>query len=261
MLALSGCPGAGTQTVNTPILAADAMPTEPQALLQTADAQFALGGTGVQNSITALRRALDKNPEWAAGPEAYNAHWRLTRAYAEQCETSEDDAAVSQISEQGIEAGRKAVALSPDRVEGHYYLAQLVGFQAKVQKGESKERVAEMLKEGERAEQIDAKFDHGGPSRMLGAIYAKAPAPPLSVGDPEKAVKYLSKAVELDGEFPANTLYLASAQVADERYQDAEKSLAKARQLMEGSKWDRYRAAWDAERKRIEGKLRARQGG
>ncbi len=233
------------------------LPTAPDKLLQIADEQFDKGGAGVENSVTALTKAL-KDPAWAQSQDAYGAYWRLARAYAELSDTDNADRK-AKMSDLGLQTGRKAAELGPDKVEGHYYLAQDLGYSAQAHKGD-KELVTQALQQGEKAVQIDDKFDHGGPLRMLGAMYAKAPAPPLSIGDPEKAVKLLQQAVQVDGSYPANQIYLADALIADERYQDADAALKSARGLLTDKRWERNHAAWTAELNRVERKLRAKQG-
>lgn len=257
LLALSaGCPGAGPAQPATPALSAASLPSEPDKLMTIADEQYDKGG--VQNSLLAARTALEKAPDWAGGKAGYAAQWRVARAEAELCDS--DGANKAKHAEAGVAAGRKAVELEPERVEGNYYLAQALGYSVQDKKGDSKEIVAEVVRYAEKAAQLDERFDHGGPVRFLGALYAKAPAPPLSIGDPEKAVKHLKRAVELDGAFPANHIYLADALVADERYPDAEEAIKRARSMLADKAWDRYRASWTAELSRIERKLRAKQG-
>lgn len=92
-------------------------------------------------------------------------------------------------------------------------------------------------------------------------MYARAPAPPVAVGDPEKAVNHLQKAVTIAGDYPPNQIYLAEALIADERYQDAEAAIQTAKKLLSDSKWDKRRDAWKDELSKIERKLRAKQGG
>ena len=67
--------------------------------------------------------------------------------------------------------------LEPKRVERNYYLAQALGYSVQNKKGDSKKIVAEVVRYAEKAAQLDERFDHGGPVRFLGALYAKAPAP------------------------------------------------------------------------------------
>lgn len=259
LLALAGCPSTGQVKDDAVVTLKQAdLPTDPAKLVPLADAQFDLGGGGINNAITALRQAIDKNPDWAAGKDGFAAQWRLARAYVDQCGASNDDSRIAALAQDAVAAGRKAVQAAPEQVEGHYYLAAALGYQAKTQKGESKEIVNELLREAERADQIDPKYDHGGPARVLGAIYTRAPAPPISVGDPDKAVKQLQRAAQQDPDYPANPLYLAGALVADERYDEADKQIQRARELMQKGGFARYREVWSAELKRVEAKLRAR---
>lgn len=265
LLALLGCPGcpAPAPTANGPAVGAvdpDKLPTEPDKLLSVADAEYEKGGAGVQNSIAALRRAIDKNPEWARQEGGYGAFWRLARGYADLANGQEKDQKEAS-AQTGIEAGKRAMELGKGKVEGPYYLAQLYGYLAQARGGETRELISQMQARAEQADKIDPAFDHAGPARVLGALHAKAPAPPVSVGDPDKAVQLLQRAVQLDGSFPANTIYLAEALVADERYPEAEAAVKSARALMQGPKrWQRYHDKWSAELERVEKKLRARQG-
>lgn len=235
------------------------LPTDPDKLLKIADEQYEKGGVGLKNSLVALQRCVEQNPEWASSRAGYAVHWRLARTYSELC-AEDDRARKAQNAQAGVEAGRRAVELDPDGVEGNYYLAQVLGYSVQDRKGDRKEIVSDVIRLAERAVEINERYDHAGPLRLLGALYAKAPAPPLSIGDPEKAVKLLRRAVELDGGFPANLIYLADALVADEQYQEAEKAVREARALLEDRRWDRYRRGWTEELSRIEKKLRARQG-
>jgi tetratricopeptide (TPR) repeat protein len=260
LLCAAGCPPAATGgRTEVAALSEASLPSEPDKLLQIADEQHEKGAA--QNEVLALEHALSKNPEWAASKAAYEAYYRLARAYSVLSDT-EDAAKKAQMSERGAQAGRKATELEPDKVEGHYFLAQNLGWQAQAgaNKGENKALVAEVVQHAERALQIDEKYDHGGPARLLGALYAKAPAPPLSIGDPEKAVKLLQQAVSLDAAYPANTIYLADALVADERFAEAETAVKSARALLEDKRWAREQAPWRAELGRVERKLRAKQG-
>lgn len=252
---LTGCPPSADVKNATPAFSVESLPTEPDALLRIADEQQE--ANAAKNAIAALERALQKNPDWATSPASYEAQWRLARAYADLSEPDGDQRAT--LVPPGMAAAKKAIEMAPDRVEGHYYMAQLIGFSALLQKGDSKQVVQQMMSEGETAARINDKFDHGGPARMLGAVFARAPKEPVSVGDPEKAVQYMKRAVAADGDFPLNHVYLAEAYIADERYQEADAELAIARKQLGDSRWDRRREAWKEQLGRVERKLRAKQ--
>lgn len=244
-----------------PPLNVEALPTEPEALLKVADDQFDSGTTGFRNAQVALDRAVQKNPEWANSKAGYGVQWRLARAASELC-TLDGGGPCTAALPAGLAAGKRAVELDPDRIEGHYYLAALHGFNAQAQRGgDVKPLVQLLISEGELAAKVDEKYDSGGPHRLLGTMYARAPAPPVAVGDPEKAVSHLQKAVALAPDYPLNQIYLAEALIADERYPDAEAAIQTAKKLLTDSKWDKRRDAWKLELSKIERKLRAKQGG
>jgi tetratricopeptide (TPR) repeat protein len=117
----------------------------------------------------------------------------------------------------------------------------------------------QLQSEADAAIKAGERFDYGGPARVLGAIYAKAPAPPVAIGDPEKGVQYLKRAVEMSPEHPLNHILLAEAYIADERYQDAESTLQQARKLLADPKWAKYHDTWKAQLTTVERKLRAKQ--
>jgi hypothetical protein len=116
-----------------------------------------------------------------------------------------------------------------------------------------------MVSEAETAARIDETFDHGGPIRMLGVLYARAPKEPVSVGDPEKGVQFMKRAVAADAGYPMNHIYLAEAYVADERYQEADSELQSARKLLADDRWARQRSTWKEQLSRVERKLKAKQ--
>lgn len=255
-----GCPPA-SDVKGGPTLNAESLPTEPDALMKVADEQFDSGTSGYRNAQVALERAVQRNADWANGKSGYGAQWRLAKAASELC-TLDGGGPCTSALPGGLAAGKKAIELEPDRVEGHYYLAALHGFNAQAQRGgDVKPLVQLLISEGELAVKADEKFDSGGPYRLLGTMYARAPAPPVAVGDPEKAVAHLQKAVGIAADYPPNQIFLAEALIADERYQDAEATIGTAKKLLADSKWDKRRAAWKDELSKIERKLRAKQGG
>ena len=62
-----------------------------------------------------------------------------------------------------------------------------------------------------RAIELDERYDFGGPLCVLGLLYLRTPAPPVSIGSPRKGLRLLQHAVELFPDYPENYLYLAEA--------------------------------------------------
>ncbi|HPH27242.1 MAG TPA: tetratricopeptide repeat protein [Pseudomonadota bacterium] len=253
-----GCPPSA-DVKPTAVLAVDSLPTEPEALMKIADEQFDSSGVGFRNAQLVLDRAVQKNATWAASKAGFDVQWRLAKAASEQCSSDETNGCTSVLNS-GLAAAKKAVELEPERVEGHYYLAQMQGFSAQAQRGgDVKPLVLQVVQEAELATKLDPKFDYAGPHRLLGTIFARAPAPPVAVGDPEKAVQHLQNAVGIAADFPPNQVCLAEAQIADERYQDAEATLQTAQKLLANPKWEKKRDVWKESFSKVQRKLRAKQ--
>jgi tetratricopeptide (TPR) repeat protein len=255
MGSLAACPPAADVKGGGAGFSVDALPTDSAGLLRVADEQDAAAAP--RNALTVLERAQKTQAEWAAGAGAYGLQWRLARTHAALSEPDGDQRATSVPA--GLQAAKRATELSADRVEGHYYLAQLHGFSALLQKGETRPLLQSFISEAEAAIKIDDKFDAGGPLRIVGVLYARAPKEPVSVGDPEKAVQYMKRAVTVAPDYPPNQFFLAEAYVADERYSEAESALATARKLLADPKWDARRASWRDLLSRVERKLKAKQ--
>lgn len=258
---LAACPPAADVKASDAksAMAATELPSDPAALVKIADEQFALGGAGYKNAQLAMEKALTST-EWANQKPGFEGHYRLARAVAEQCTVDEGSSCQASLTK-ATESARRAVELASERVEGHYYLAQLIGFSAQTQRGaDIKPMLNQMVAESETAIKLDEKYDSGGPLRMLGTVYTRAPAPPVAIGDPEKGVQLLMRAVAVAADHPLNQIYLAEAQVADERYQDAEATLQKARKLLSDAKWNNKRSEWKDFLAKVERKLKAKQG-
>jgi tetratricopeptide (TPR) repeat protein len=98
----------------------------------------------------------------------------------------------------------------PSRVEGHYWLAlHLCGLADTGGAMQGRRLLPRIMAELERARSLDESYDQAGSHRVLGRIYFEAPAWPLSVGDLQKSLAHLSRAVTLAPENSTNHLYLA----------------------------------------------------
>ncbi len=107
-----------------------------------------------------------------------------------------------------------AVSLKPERVEGHHYRAVVLGLVARQDPLKGPDAMKSMVADGRKAAQIDGGFEQGGPHRLLGGLYLKAPGPPTGVGSPRRALHHLKKAVELAPQHPGNLVLLAQAHQA-----------------------------------------------
>lgn len=146
----------------------------------------------------------------------------------------------------GKEYASELIKMNPDKVEGYYYYAILLGLLVEAQPLGGIQIVPEIQKAAQKSVDIDPQYDDGGPLRTLGMLYVKAPPWPTSIGDIDLGIELLRKAVKMST-YPLNRLLLAEALV--ENGQNTEgKSLIKevlaepprGRWKYSGKIWRRY---------------------
>jgi hypothetical protein len=125
----------------------------------------------------------------------------------------------------GRELAETAVAAWPDSGLAHYLLAYLTGLVAEKTPLKGLELVPVIEGEAQSAARLKPDIDHGGPDRMLGELYLRAPGFPVSIGDPALAVVHYRRAVTIDPVFAANRLGLIEALLAEEETTAACKEL------------------------------------
>ncbi len=89
------------------------------------------------------------------------------------------------------------------------------------------------------------ELDSGGPLRTMGYLLIKAPPWPAGIGDPEKGIEMLRKAVEQFPDYPPNRIYLARGLWEADEDEDSALEIAKAAadSLRAGS-WGIRHQAW-----------------
>jgi tetratricopeptide (TPR) repeat protein len=112
--------------------------------------------------------------------------------------------------EQGVEWGEKGVAVEENSLEANFWLAVNYGSFGN-EKGimKSLSLIQPIKNHVERILEIDESYFYGGPWRVLGRLYHKAPGFPLSIGNSKKAVECFEKALELGPKFYLNHLFTA----------------------------------------------------
>ncbi|HEX9654198.1 MAG TPA: TRAP transporter TatT component family protein [bacterium] len=131
-----------------------------------------------------------------------------------------------------IALSTQAVLLNNVRVEGFYYRAIATGLFAEQNKAYGRSAMNEIRSDGERAIELDPKFDHAGPHRLLGAFYLRAPGPPAGFGSVRKATAHLEKACTISPAYPENLIFLAEAYLKSNRYEEAGLLLDRAHSLV-----------------------------
>lgn len=164
---------------------------------------------------------------------AYEALWKLARAYIDVGQTSKD-AEQKQNYFMGEKIARRCVALHPDSAEGHFFLAVAVGRVALMVGGKKKIALSKEVKsEAEKALAINPK--HDGAMHTIGRWHyelanlswvLKTAAKIIYGGVPsgasnEEAKSWFEKALATAPETPVHHLWLGETLIKVEDYATA----------------------------------------
>lgn len=193
---------------------------ETKSLIQQSDDLYAERG-----DLAKAKLALAKVQEaLAAGEDAYGVYWRMARAEYWIGDHTADKTAKKQIFQQGIDHAKKAVALGPNKVEGHFWLGVCYGVYGEA-KGvlKSLSLVKPIKEEMRRVLEIDPAYDKGGADRVLGRVYHEVPR--IAGGSEKKSLEHLLKAVEYGPRVGLNLLYLADTYISLDQIEKARETL------------------------------------
>lgn len=220
---LSGCCARGTRGQLANLPRHKDLPSDTADLVELSDKLSEKRPRTVHSSSRSLA-ALEKALEMGY-PRSFELLWRLSRSCVDLLELLDEKRARMELGRRGGRYAREAIRLEPARVEGYYYLAQS---SARLAEAMAKMKFIPYFKSKiERAARLNERFDDAGPLRFLGKLYLQAPAWPVSVGSPEKAVEVLERAVKLSP-IPLNLLFLGQAYFHDEEYEDADETIRRA---------------------------------
>jgi tetratricopeptide (TPR) repeat protein len=169
-----------------------------------------------------------------------DARWRVARSlyFLTLTASSADDAAHLADRCMGLEVEDE------DPAEAHFYLALCMGARALARNMEGLSLIPKMVEQAELAAEKNPKVAHAGPHRLLGGIYLRAPAWPLSVGDLDEALEHLEKARDLGPRWAENHLMLAEALIEDGRKDEARTAFDRARSLLREPESEGWRDLW-----------------
>lgn len=119
-------------------------------------------------------------------------------------------------AKKGRKMAEAAVNFSPESGTAHYLTAYLIGLEAENDPARGLELVPILEREALTATHLNPNIDDGGPNRMLGELYLRAPSIPISVGDIEKAIFHFRKAVKLAPDSLENRMGLVEALTENE---------------------------------------------
>lgn len=186
----------------------------------------------------------------------YELLWRLARLEWFLGDRAEGKERLRRF-EQGKTYAERAVKAKEDGIEGHYWLASLIGCVGQ-EKGilNSLFMVGPMKRELDRCLEIDPKF--GDAHDVLAQLLWKVPGRPLSIGDKKKAQEEARLATLYAPEAVEHWLHYGQIAAANKDYRTARAALQKALALPDdpedpqGSRRDK--AAAQKELEKMEGK-------
>jgi tetratricopeptide (TPR) repeat protein len=173
------------------------------ARAQDADALYAdrANPASARQSANLWKSAL------ASNPRNFDAAWKLARAEF-WLGGHVPEAERRALYEDGMDAARKAIAIEPNRPEGHFWLGANMGVMAESfgvraglkYRGPIRDELETVLK-------IDPKFQQGSADRALGRWYAKVPG--LFGGSSKKAEEHYRAALQMNPISTATLYYYA----------------------------------------------------
>ena len=173
--------------------------------------------TKARTAVTTLRQAH------AADYGNYEAAWKLSRAAFYVGDRTDNDAERDDMFRQGIDAGKAAVQLQPEKPDGHFWLGANYGGTAAHSTLSNLSSFQDIRGEMEKVLKLDESYQGYSAYLGLGRLYLQAPK--VLGGDANKAVEYLEKGIKHN---PNNTLmryHLAEAYEATNRDADAKKQI------------------------------------
>jgi tetratricopeptide (TPR) repeat protein len=172
--------------------------------------------SNLDQSLRLLRQAASENAN------DYEAWWRIARteAHVGGDRDAKDEKGQIAAYQAGVEAGRRAVQLQPNRVEGHFWLGANQGLLAEAEgwfKG--LQMLDTVRREMETVVRLDPDYEEAAGQRTLARIYYRAPF--FKGGDKQRSIELLKDCLK---RFPQDSfalLYLADDYIAIGRKAEA----------------------------------------
>jgi hypothetical protein len=152
------------------------------------------------------------------------------------------------LAGEGVGFAEAAIAAGGDGDGAvHYYLAANLGLAVRGHLTLAMDNLTRLEAEMKKALALSPDIDDGGPMRLLGTLYIKAPAWPNGIGDRDKGLDLLEQAVKKHPEHPLNHLFYAQAILAidDEGAAGRAKAqFALGEKLLAQGNWGYSKASW-----------------
>jgi tetratricopeptide (TPR) repeat protein len=165
----------------------------------------------------------------------FEAAWKLARArYWLGRHAAERERKT--LLEQGIAAGRAAIAVQPNRPEGHFWVAANMGALAESfglrqglkYRGDIRDSLMTVLR-------LDPAFQQGSADRALGRWYVKVPA--LFGGSKKKSEEHLRRSLTYNPNSISSRVFLAETLLDMDRKSEAIAELRRVAELQPDPDW------------------------
>jgi tetratricopeptide (TPR) repeat protein len=170
--------------------------------------------SNVQQAIDLLRQAANENPR------DYEVWWRIAKFENFLGRRTEDDRTADGIYRAGVEAAQRAVALQPNRVEGHFWLGANYGLMAETEGWIKGLRLLDTVRsEMETVIRLDPNYEASAGERTLARIFYRAPF--FKGGDKQRSIELLQDCLKRYPHDSFAMLYLADDYLAVGRRSEA----------------------------------------
>lgn len=163
----------------------------------------------VEKAIEGYRKVLELDNS------NFDAAWKLSKAYWYRGNHS-SKLEKKPYFEQAVEAAKRAIAIDPARCRGHFWLGVNYGMVAETAGMFEALGMLDQIKSAvQQAEKIDKNCECGGPQRVLGKLYSKAPF--FKGGSKSKAIRSLQESLELCPNDTQSRIFLAEIYIAQNK--------------------------------------------
>lgn len=239
-LVVSGCASIRDQSVVFKGLSD--CPVQSAATLLANEAQL-----GPASSTHALQCALTVARE--SGDAALNRSALPSRLALHLAERETDAQKKVALANEGVQLAERALqqgGMNNGAVQ--YYLAANLGLSVRDRPLEGGQQLPRLEQTLQKAMQLEPGIDQGGPLRLLGMLYLKAPPWPTGIGDGDKALDLLKQASSRYPGHPLNDLFYAQALwEVDNQADQARAALEKGQRALQDGAWGYNKAVWARE--------------
>jgi tetratricopeptide (TPR) repeat protein len=171
-----------------------------------------------------------------AAEDKYEPYWKISRIQYYIGAHTPDKKDKQVIFSQGVYHGKKAVALQPEKPDGHYWLGVNNGKYGETKGVMKSLSLVKPIKESMfKIIEVNRGYEDGGADRVLGRVFFKVPG--IAGGSKDKSLEHLEKSKELGPEDPLTRVYLAETYLAKDRVDDARAELDYVLNMSDDPRW------------------------